>query len=335
MIKVENYFEVFIIISLVSLFFYLIKGFIISLFLAVSFVFIFYKPYQKLKQKTKNKTISAIFIIFLAITLILLPTYLLLTSLIEQTSSIIQNSDSIVNNLNFDNCQYFFCNTLKSNVNVIDLKFDSIVTKTGQYLINSFSEIFNSITTIILNFFVFILAFYYLLVDGENFLQSIKKMIPMKNDYKDALFYRFKDVTLAVFVDSIFVAMIQGGLVGLGFWFFELNSPIFWATIASFFALIPMIGTAFVWVPGVLYLYSQQDYLSAILLLLYGGVVISLSDNFIRPFLIKQKIKVHSFLILLSILGGLEVFGFIGIFLGPIIISLLITIFQLYKLDFR
>lgn len=335
MMKVENYFEVFIISLLLGLFFYLIQGFIVALFLAVSFVFIFYKPQQILTKKTKNKTVSALFIIFVTITLILLPIYMLTSSLIQETSSIIQNTGEIVNNLNLENCTYQFCDTLKNNVNIIDLKFETIIRRTGEYIINSFSQIFNSIANIILNFFIFILAFYYLLVDGESFLQSIKKIIPMKNDYKDALFYRFKDVTLAVFVDSIFVAIIQGTLVGIGFKIFGIGSPIFWAMIASLFALIPMIGTAFVWFPAVLYLFYQNHHISALLLLLFGAIIVSLADNIIRPFLIKQKIKVHSFLILLSILGGMQAFGFIGIFLGPIIISLLITIFQLYKLDFR
>jgi len=195
--------------------------------------------------------------------------------------------------------------------------------------------IFSSISKIFVNLFIFILALFFLLKDGENFLRYFKRLIPMKNEYKNALFLRFKDVSEAVFKDTILVAMIQGILVGIGFYLFNFSSSIFWGVIAAFFALIPLIGTAIIWLPAVVYLFLNDQLLFSILFLLYGTIIVGLSDNILRPFMLKGKIKVHPFIILISILGGLEVFGFLGIFVGPVIISLLISVFQLYKLDFN
>ncbi len=156
----------------------------------------------------------------------------------------------------------------------------------------------------------------------------------MKNEYKNALFIRFREVTMAVFVDSILIAIIQGTLVGLGFALFGISSPIFWGVIASFFALVPMIGSTVIWIPAVIYLFFINNIYMAIGLAIYCVVIVGFSDNVIHPILLKQKISVHPFLILISILGGIEIFGFIGIFLGPIIISLLISVLNLYGLEF-
>ena len=165
-------------------------------------------------------------------------------------------------------------------------------------------------------------------------MRYIKRIIPMKTQYKTALFIRFEDVISAVFVNNILVAIMQGTLVGMGFWGFGIPSPIFWGAIAAFFALIPIIGPPIVWVPGVIYLFLMGNYYPALGLIIFG-LIIGISDNIVRPILLKKKIEVHPFLILLSILGGLEVFGFLGIFMGPIIISLLVSVMHLYKLDFK
>lgn len=335
LLKIENYFEVFLIIFLISFFLFLIKSFIMTLFIATIFVFLLYKYYKKLVLKTNNETISAIFLIFLVLTVILLPGTILISSLINQGYELASNSDRISSFLNFDNCSSNLCEKIKSNIDTLDLNFENIILKLENFITSSSSFIFSSISKIFINLFIFILALFFLLKDGEKFLKYIKKIIPMKNDYKNALFLRFKDVSEAVFKDSILVAIIQGFLVGVGFFLFGFSSPIFWGVVSSFFALIPLIGTAIIWFPAVVFLFLNNNLLSAILLLLYGTIIIGLSDNIIRPFMLKGKIKIHPFIIMLSILGGLDVFGFLGIFIGPIIVSLLISVFQLYKLDFN
>jgi predicted PurR-regulated permease PerM len=182
---------------------------------------------------------------------------------------------------------------------------------------------------------MFVLGYFFFLRDGDELMRYIKRILPLQSSHKEALLLRFRDVTLAVFVDNLFVAFLQGSLVGLGFWIFGLQAPIFWGVIAMFFALIPFIGTSVVWLPAALYLALTGKWITAVLLTLYGMIVVGLSDNVTRPLLLKGKIQVHPFLILLSILGGIEVFGvFMGLFIGPMIVSFLISVIQLYQLDY-
>ena len=332
-LKIENYFETFLIIFLISLFIYLISDFLISLFLALIIVFLVYNPYKKLLAKTKNKSFTAIFIMFLVFNLIIFTTYFIGASLIKETSSLIHTNSDIILNLNLDRCQYFFCDTIRDNIDTIKLAINKLIIKIGNYFTDSYWKIFGSITNVFINIFIFILAFYFLLVDGDKFVKYVKRIIPMKEEYKHALFFKFRDVSKAVFVDSLLVAILQGCLVGFGFWFVGFNNIILWTLIASFFALIPLVGTTIIWIPATIILFLKSNYILGIVFALYCMIVVGLSDNVLRAILLNKKTQIHPFLVLLSVLGGIEMFGFIGIFLGPIIISLLITVVQLYKLD--
>lgn len=333
-LKIENYFEAFLVIGLIILFFWLIKSYLMAIFLASIFVFLTYNIQGFLSKKIHNKTISALFILFLVLTIILLPLYMVTITLINESSSLVYGGSELVKNIDFQNCNNNYCTTIKNNLQFIDIKLDKILTSVGGFIISSASAIFNSITSIFLNLFIFILAFFFMLRDGDSFLIHLKRLIPMKAEYKRALFIRFRDVSEAVFFDNIFVALIQGSLVALGFMFFGLSSPIFWGLIASFFALLPMIGTAIIWLPATIIVFFSDGLLISGLFILYFSIIVGLSDNILRPLLLKKKLEVHPFLILLSVLGGIKIFGFFGVFIGPVIISLLISVLHLYKLDF-
>lgn len=335
MLRIESYFETFLIIFLISLFLLLLKDFLVSILFAATLVFLSYKPYKYLVEKTRSKTVPALFVLFLIMTMILLPSYLVMISLINQTPVILKDGGEILEKISIDNCNYAVCRNIENNFNHVDFSIENIFRKVGSYISNSATNIFDSLTALIINIFVFILAFFFLLKDGDEFARYLKRIIPMKLSYKDALFLKFRDVTEAVFINTILIAIIQGILLGIGFWIFGISSPIFWSVIASFFALIPVLGAPVVWVPVVIYQIAIGDYLTGILLALYCATIVGFSDNLLRPILLRKRMKVHSFLIFLSILGGLNLFGFVGIFLGPIIISLLISVLQLYKLDFR
>jgi len=333
-LKIENYFETIIILILIFGFLYIIKSFILVIFLASIFVFFTKNIYDKLVSKLKNKQLSSFIVITLILTLILIPLYFLLVSLLNQTYIALNNGVNILDKINFNSCHFLYCKQIENNIGFIDLSIDKILTSTILFVKNSYSFIFNSISSILLNLFIFLLAFYYLLMDGNKFLSYIKKIIPMKTEYKTSLFLRFRDISEAIFLNTILIALIQGFLLGIGFYIFNIQSPILWGVIASFFALIPIIGTGFIWIPAVIYLFLIGNYIPAILFLLYGLFIISLSDNLLAPLLLKKKIHVHPFLILITILGGLQIWGFFGIFIGPILVALLLSIIQLYNLDF-
>lgn len=335
LIKVENYFEFFLISFLLIIFIWLIKGFLMSIFLASIFVFLTYNFHKKLSLKIKSDAISALFLLFLVLSVILLPVYMVSLSLINESSIIFNSANNIFENINIETCNFKYCKNILSNFGVIDLNINKIIRDLSLYFASFSSQIFSSISNFVLDFFIFVLSFFFLLKDGDKFLIYVKRLIPMKSEYKRALFIRFRDVSEAVFFNDILVAIIQGALVALGFFIFGIPAPIFWGFVGAFFALLPMFGTAIVWVPVAIYMFLTKDLLFFIGFLAYFIIIVSFSDNFLRPLLLKKRINVHSFVILISVLGGIEIFGFFGIFIGPIIVSLLISIIQLYNLDFN
>ena len=149
---------------------------------------------------------------------------------------------------------------------------------------------------------------------------------------------KFSEVTSAVLYGNISTALMQGILGGLGFWIIGMSSPILWGFVMMLFALVPYFGTAIVWLPAALNLifigYLQNDNSSTIrgiILVAYGILVISSIDNILKPRLIGAKGKVHPVLVLLGVLGGLSLFGFIGLILGPVMLALLMTFVGIYE----
>ena len=135
---------------------------------------------------------------------------------VNETSGFVRSGSEFVSGINFDSCNYDFCPTLENNFHFVEKNFDVILLKVGSFVSSSFSVLFSSITTFVLNFVIFILSFFFLLKDGGRFIVYLKRIVPMKNSYKEALFLRFRDVTEAVFLDSIFIAFCRTrGLVVL------------------------------------------------------------------------------------------------------------------------
>src|SRR4030067_1668199 len=134
----------------------------------------------------------------------------------------------------------------------------------------------------------------------------------------------------ATIYGGIVVAIVQGLLGGLIFWILGLSSPILWGTAMAFLSFIPVGGTALIWAPTSLVFIIQGNFLKGIILLLFGALVISMVDNFLRPKLISSKTKIHPLLLFFSVLGGIQAFGMIGLVAGPLIATLCITLIEIY-----
>jgi predicted PurR-regulated permease PerM len=335
--SIEDYFEVFLILSLTILFFYILKPFITPLLFAAILVFLLYKPYLKIVKLTDNKTLSALFILFMVVILFTYPIFLITSSLIGESSELINSGKNLLENAEFSNCDGFMvCEIISDNIEFIALSVNSLSVKLNSYFLGSIEVIFTSFTSFLIGFLIFLIGIFFFLRDGDKFIIYIKKIIPMKNSYKNSLFLKFKNVLIAIFYNTLFLAILQGILVGLAFWVIGIPSPVFWSIVASLCALLPLFGPAIVWLPAVIYLFIIGDYSYAVGLFLYGLLLIGLIDNMIRPFLLTKQLEVHEFLVLLSVLGGIQVFGFfLGLFLGPMIISFLVAVLHLYHLDFK
>ena len=170
---------------------------------------------------------------------------------------------------------------------------------------------------------------FFLLRDGKALAARIKQVVPLRADQKTALFGRFADVVRATVKGSILVAIAQGALGGLAFWFLGIHAALLWAVLMAFLSLLPAIGAGLVWVPVAIYLLASGAVWQGVSLILYGVLVIGLVDNLLRPFLVGKDTKLPDYIVLISTLGGIQVFGLNGFVIGPLIAAIFMVTWEI------
>ena len=170
---------------------------------------------------------------------------------------------------------------------------------------------------------------FFLLRDGKALAGRIKQVVPLRADQKAALFGRFADVVRATVKGGILVALAQGALGGLAFWFLGIHAALLWAVLMAFLSLLPAIGAGLVWMPVAIYLLASGAVWQGVSLILYGVLVIGLVDNLLRPFLIGKETKLPDYIVLISTLGGIQVFGLNGFVIGPLIAAIFMVTWEI------
>jgi predicted PurR-regulated permease PerM len=170
---------------------------------------------------------------------------------------------------------------------------------------------------------------FFLLRDGRALAERIKQAVPLRADQKSALFSRFVVVVRATVKGGIVVAIAQGALGGLAFWFIGIHAALLWAALMAFLSLLPAIGAGLVWLPVAIYLLAIGAVWQGTGLILYGVLVIGLVDNLLRPFLIGKDTKLPDYVVLISTLGGIQVFGLNGFVIGPLIAAMFMVTWEI------
>jgi predicted PurR-regulated permease PerM len=216
-----------------------------------------------------------------------------------------------------------------SQVNLNNLLLENL-RKLSVYVAGQASKFIRSLSTGIFNFFLMTVALFFLFRDGEQLMEKLKALLPFSARERENILKRIVDMIHATIYGGVVVALVQGGLGGLGFLIVGLPTPLFWGTLMAFFSFVPIVGTALVWLPAVVILFAQGAYLKGVILLIWGALIVSLSDNFLRPILIGGRTQVHILLLFFGILGGLRVFGFLGLIAGPLVITICLALIDIY-----
>jgi predicted PurR-regulated permease PerM len=180
----------------------------------------------------------------------------------------------------------------------------------------------------LIGFLLMLFLLFFFLRDGVAMSSRLKNLIPMPKARKQELFEYLGAVTRAVVFGTLLTALLQGTLVGIGFAIVNVPSPVVFGVVAAVVALLPLGGTALVWVPATIVLAVQGRYGSALFMLLWGALLVGLIDNFLKPLLISGRAEVPTLAAFLGVLGGLAAFGPIGMFLGPVILALAIALMR-------
>lgn len=182
--------------------------------------------------------------------------------------------------------------------------------------------------------FVMLYVLYYAFTNGQRFLDYLRDTLPMQEPHRDLLFFEVGSVVRAVLYGTVLTSLIQAVLGGIGFALFGVPNVVFWSVVMFILALLPIIGPPLVWGPWGIYLMLVGETFRGVGLLVYSAVMVSTVDNIVRPKLIGTQAHVHPVIILLGVLGGLVVFGFSGFLLGPLVLSVFVTILNVYRKEF-
>ena len=202
----------------------------------------------------------------------------------------------------------------------------SLASQIGSVLRDTAFLIVNLLITLIVLFFFF--------RSGEDYYRAVMDLLPFKHEHKQSIARKFHDTFSAVINGMFLIALGQGCMTGIGFALFHVPFPVFWGFLAAFLALLPIGGASLVWIPGALFLLLTGATLQGVLLAIWGLVLVSLPDNFLKPMLIGKKANLPTFFLFLGILGGLQVYGILGILFGPLIVTLLAAFVQIYREEY-
>lgn len=177
---------------------------------------------------------------------------------------------------------------------------------------------------------VMLYLLFFLLRDGSGLTKKIKKAIPLREAQRDALLERFTIVAQAIIRGSLLIAALQGALGGLIFWVLGIHAPVLWAVLMAFLSLLPAVGSSIVWFPVAIHLLLSGSIWEGLVLILFGVLVISLVDNLLRPFLIGKSTSIPDYVVLISTLGGISVFGLNGFVIGPMLAAMFIAVWGIF-----
>jgi len=182
---------------------------------------------------------------------------------------------------------------------------------------------------VLLSVTIMLYLLFFLLRDGKMLAQTILKAMPLDPEYKTALFEKFAVVVRAMIKGTILVAVLQGFLGGLIFWILGIHAPVLWGVVMAFLSLLPAVGASIVWFPVAVYLLATGAVLKGIVLIAFGAGVIGLVDNVLRPYLVGKDTALPDYVVLISTLGGIAIFGLNGFVVGPLIAAMFIAVWDI------
>ena len=184
-------------------------------------------------------------------------------------------------------------------------------------------------------FFLMLYILYFFLRDGDELIEQLVHALPLGDERERALLSKFAEVSRATVKGTLIIGIVQGTLGGIIFWAVGIEAAVFWGSVMVIMSLLPVVGASLIWAPAAIGMAINGEYVSAGVLLVFGVLVIGLIDNLLRPILIGRDTRMPDYLVLLSTLGGLTVFGVSGFVIGPVIAAMFLTMWVMFAREFN
>ncbi len=319
--------------------FFILEPFLAPLALAVIFAVVLQPAYRYFRTRFGGReSLAALATSLLFGVVVLIPTGFIASQLLIEaqqlyTSVSEQGAHEVFGNV-IDaaaNAVSFVVPDAEARVAQLSDDVDAYAKQALNWLIQNLGPAFSSVLSIFLDIFIFFVALYYLLRDGKHLTARLVELSPLSDRDDTVILERLGSAMNSVIKGQLAVALIQGTLAGVGLTIFGVPNSVLWGVVAAIAALIPSLGTALVLGPAVAYLALTGSFGAAIGLGIWGATAVGLIDNLLGPRFISMGLHLHPLLVILAVIGGIIFFGPIGIFLGPLTMSLLIVVLSIYR----
>jgi predicted PurR-regulated permease PerM len=341
--SIEAAFFTTLLVASTVVFIVLLKDFFQPLFWAAVLGIIFYPVHTYVLKFFQNRdSVAAAITLVIIIFVVIVPIFLVGAAVTREAASIYQQISSGEINLReplerLENMLPLLTSYLEQfgiEPERIREGVSGAAITTSQFLASRAVNFGQGAVRITIMFFVMVYLLFFFLRDGEEIVEAIVSAMPLGQQRERALFSKFAQVSRATIKGTIVVGLVQGGLGGLLFWAVGIDAALLWGVVMIFLALFPAIGTVIIWGPAAIILLVSGALVRGIIVIIAGTLIIGLVDNVLRPILVSHETKMPDYLILLSTLGGLTLFGVSGFVIGPIIAGLFLVIWQMFVREY-
>ena len=347
----QRYFLMGVLLLLIALMITFISPFGVDLLIAGIIVTAVYPVHKWFYKKIPSRSIAALISMILTIVIILVPFTLFGFFVAQQATDayvvVSQRVNEIVAATDGGTGSKIlemipFSDKIHSTFKYLPITTDDIlqtakdaVGVTSSFLLSKTTNILKNLSFFLIHLLIFLISLYYFLREGDKLVHYIRSLLPLSKQYRQELFTKLSKLSYGIIYGIFGAAILQGFLVGLGFFVAGISNAAFWGVIAALFSPLPYIGVTVIWLPAVILLAIGGHWVIALLLLAWCVLIVSTADNLIKPYIIGSQTNLHPLATLLMLLGGTFVFGLKGLLFGPLVLTLGLAFLHIYKLEYK
>lgn len=329
-----------------AIFFYLFYRIIVPFFVPIAwaavFAILFHPFYRRLVPRVRREGLASVLMCLLIFLLIIGPVGYLMVQLVNEAAQAV----SYVNNMyktgelkEMLSLDVPWVQSLKESLSqyydLSRIDLDEIIKDAAnaisQIVVQQTSAIIANGAQIVFYFVLMFFTMYYFFIDGGRLVNRLRRLMPLTEEQVNLTFKQLYDIIQATMYGGLVVAVVQGLIGGIIFWAVGIPSAVFWGGIMAFLSIIPIVGAFIVYIPAGIILIIAGSWVKGIVVILIGTLVISQIDNVLRPYLISGKAAMHPLLLFFSIMGGISLFGLLGIIVGPMVAAVFVTLLRIFE----
>ncbi|MES2978394.1 MAG: AI-2E family transporter [Pseudomonadota bacterium] len=322
-------------------FLWVLSPFYGAVFWGAVLAIVFAPLYGRIDRSLRTRsTVAAVVTLGIILLLVILPLSLIAAMLVQEAQSVYERVRS--GDLSFSAYFHQVFEVLPAwlkalldryglgNLGVVQERLTASLNQGSQFIATQALSIGQNTFDFLVSFFIMLYLLFFFLRDGTGLARHLKQALPLSTEVKRDLSRKFTTVIRATVKGNIVVAMLQGALGGLIFWFLGIHAPVLWGTLMAFLSLLPAVGAALVWLPVAVFFLVTGALWQGIVLIAFGVLVIGLVDNVLRPVLVGKDTKMPDYVVLMSTIGGMALFGLNGFVIGPVIAAMFMAVWDLF-----